>query len=47
MAAGMTELLGLLPKDNPNHVRILESYRKMMDTLRQYQKKTVYGTIGR
>ena len=39
MAAGMTELLGLLPKDNPNHVRILKSYRKMMDTLRQYQKE--------
>lgn len=39
MAAGMTELLGLLPKDNPNRPRILKSYRKMMETLLQYQKE--------
>ena len=39
MAAGMTELLGLLPEDNPNRTRILESYRKMMDTLSKYQKE--------
>lgn len=39
MAAGMTELLGLLPLDNPNRERILESYRKMMNTLREYQKE--------
>lgn len=39
MAAGMTELLGLLPEDNPHRSRILESYRKMMDTLCKYQKE--------
>ena len=39
MAAGMTELLGMLPEDNPNRARILESYRKMMDTLLSYQKE--------
>lgn len=39
MAAGMTELLGLLPEDNPHRSRILDSYRKMMDTLRKYQKE--------
>ncbi len=39
MAAGMTELLGLLPEDNPNRERILASYRKMMETLLSYQKE--------
>lgn len=39
MAAGMTELLGLLPEDNPDRERILEAYRRMMDTLKRYQKE--------
>lgn len=39
MAVGMTELLSMLPDDNPNKPRIMESYRKMMDTLRMYQKE--------
>lgn len=39
MAAGMTELLGMLPEDNPNRERILESYRRMMNSLRDYQKE--------
>lgn len=39
MAAGMTELLGLLPEDNPDRPRILSSYRKMMKTLLDYQKE--------
>ena len=38
MAAGMTELLSLLPKDNIHRHRILLSYQKMMQTLCQYQK---------
>lgn len=39
MAAGMTELLGMLPEDNPNRPRILASYRKMMDCLMNHQKE--------
>ena len=39
MAAGMTELLSILPEDNENRPVILESYRKMMDTLAGYQKE--------
>ncbi len=39
MAAGMTELLSSLPQDNPNYSRIMESYRKMMKTLQEYQKE--------
>lgn len=39
MAAGMTELLGLLPRDNPNYNVILDNYRKMMTTLLEYQKE--------
>ena len=39
MAAGMTELLNLLPDDNTDRPRILASYRRMMETLRQYQKE--------
>lgn len=39
MAAGMTELLGLLPEDNPDRPRILSSYRKMMKTLLDCQKE--------
>ena len=37
MAAGMTELLRDLPKDNPNYPRIMEGYRKMMAALLKYQ----------
>jgi unsaturated rhamnogalacturonyl hydrolase len=37
MAAGMTELLRDLPKDNPNYHRIMEGYRKMMAALLKYQ----------
>lgn len=36
-AAGMAELLRSLPADHPNRSRILESYRKMMATLLDYQ----------
>ena len=39
MAAGMTELLSVLPKDNEHYGIIMESYRKMMDTLAEYQKE--------
>ncbi|WP_246228584.1 glycoside hydrolase family 88/105 protein [Paraflavitalea devenefica] len=38
MAAGMTELLRSLPKDNPHYPRILQAYRTMMTTLKQYQR---------
>lgn len=38
MAAGMTELLKYLPLQNPDRPRILQEYKKMMDTLRGYQK---------
>ena len=37
MAAGMAELLLSLPEDNPDRVRILDGYRKMMATLRDTQ----------
>ncbi|MBX2963148.1 MAG: glycoside hydrolase family 88 protein [Cyclobacteriaceae bacterium] len=37
MAAGMTELLRDLPEDNPDRPRIMEGYRKMMETLLHYQ----------
>jgi|APTNR8051073442_1049403.scaffolds.fasta_scaffold00003_527 rhamnogalacturonyl hydrolase YesR len=37
MAAGMTELLRVLPSDNPNYPKILEGYKKMMKTLLSYQ----------
>lgn len=37
MAAGMAELLRVLPKDNPQRARILEGYRKMMATLKETQ----------
>jgi len=36
-AAGMAELLRSLPADHPNRSRILESYRKMMATVLDYQ----------
>jgi len=37
VAAGLTELLRSLPADHPDRPRILESYRKMMTSLLQYQ----------
>jgi rhamnogalacturonyl hydrolase YesR len=37
MAAGMSELLRSLPKNNPNRPRIMEGYKKMMASLLQYQ----------
>jgi len=39
-AAGMAELLRSLPPNHPNRPRILESYRKMMATLLEYQGET-------
>lgn len=39
MAAGMAELLAALPKDNPNHARIMKAYKTMMSTLKRYQGK--------
>lgn len=39
MAAGMTELLGMLPADNADRPRILQAYRQMMKTLLRYQKE--------
>ena len=38
MAAGMCELLGLLPESNTHRSSILKSYRLMMETLCKYQK---------
>lgn len=38
MAAGMTELLKALPKNNPHHQRILSAYQTMMATLKEYQQ---------
>jgi len=37
MAAGMSELLLSLPKNNPDRPRIMEGYKKMMATLLKYQ----------
>lgn len=37
MAAGMSELLRSLPKENKNRARIMEGYKKMMATLLKYQ----------
>jgi len=37
MAAGMSELLRSLPKDNPDRPRIMEGYQKMMAALLKYQ----------
>lgn len=37
MAAGMAELLRVLPKKNPNYAEILRGYQKMMATLLQNQ----------
>jgi rhamnogalacturonyl hydrolase YesR len=38
MAAGMAEMLKILPKDNPNKSRIEAAYKKMMQTLLRYQR---------
>lgn len=40
MAAGMAELLSILPEDNPCRGRIMEAYRLMMDTLLANQAKS-------
>lgn len=37
MAAGMSELLRWLPKDNPNRARIMKGYQAMMASLLKYQ----------
>lgn len=37
MAAGMSRLLSVLPKDNPNRPVIMEAYLKMMGTLLKHQ----------
>lgn len=39
MAVGMAEILRILPKDNPNRIRIMEGYHKMMAALLKYQEK--------
>jgi len=38
MAAGMSELLFSLKKDNPNRPKILAAYRKMITSLKKYQR---------
>ena len=38
MAAGMAEILRVLPKNNPNKERILAGYKKMMAALLKYQE---------
>ena len=38
MAAGMSELLSSLKKDNPNRPKILASYHKMIASLKKYQR---------
>lgn len=40
MAAGVTELLRYLPKNHKDRPRILEGYRKMMESLKKYQNKS-------
>jgi unsaturated rhamnogalacturonyl hydrolase len=37
MAAGMAEILRILPKDNPDRARIMTGYKKMMESLLKYQ----------
>ncbi len=37
MAAGMTELLRNLPKDNKDRPRIMQGYQTMMESLKKYQ----------
>ena len=38
MAAGMSELLSSLKNDNPNRPKILAAYRKMITSLKKYQR---------
>lgn len=40
MAAGMTELLRMLPQDHPDRPRILKGYLTMMNSLKKYQTKS-------
>lgn len=37
MAVGMSEILRMMPKDNPNRPKIQAAYQKMMQTLLRYQ----------
>ncbi|MBP6022535.1 glycoside hydrolase family 88/105 protein [Ferruginibacter sp.] len=37
MAAGMTEILKVLDKNNPYHKQIMQGYKNMMESLLQYQ----------
>ena len=37
MAAGMAQLLSILPKDNSDRTTIMEAYKKLMNTLKQNQ----------
>lgn len=37
VAAGMTELLSVLPKDHPRYARVFEGYQSMMASLLSYQ----------
>jgi unsaturated rhamnogalacturonyl hydrolase len=37
VAAGMTELLRSLPADHPRRARVMEGYKKMMESLLKYQ----------
>ena len=39
VAAGMTELLRSMPEDHPERTHILNSYRKMLDTLLKFQNQ--------
>jgi rhamnogalacturonyl hydrolase YesR len=39
MAAGMAEILRILPKENPNRERIMEGDLEMMDALLKYQEE--------
>ncbi len=39
LAAGMADLLKILPKDNPHQARIMRGYLSMMDVLLKYQDK--------
>lgn len=37
IAAGMSELLQYLPEDHKDHLRIMQGYKKMMESLKIYQ----------
>ena len=39
VAAGMTELLKVLPENNPDRKRIFDGYVNMMSTLKKYQRR--------